>query len=81
MIQKGICPNDFIDNYNKMYNTILPSQYKFHSKLGNLKCDDKTVQIVWNKFKCNIFLDYHNIYMKSNVLLLSDVWENFRKTC
>ena len=84
MIQKGIYPYDFIDNYNKMYTTILPSQDKFYSKLDNSKCDDKdykTAQIVWDKFKCNKFLDYHNIYLKSDVLLLADVWQNFRNTC
>ena len=26
-------------------------------------------------------MDYHNIYLKSDVLLLSDVWNNFKKTC
>ena len=84
MIKKGIYPYDFIDNYNKMYTTILPTQDKFYSKLNESECDDKdylTAQIVWDKFKCEKFLDYHNIYLISDVLLLNDVWENFRKTC
>ena len=84
MIQKGIYPYEFIDNYNKMYTTILPSQEKFYSKLNDSNCDDKdylVAKTVWEKFNCKKFLDYHNVYLKSDVLLLSDVWENFRKTC
>ena len=32
-------------------------------------------QIVWNKFNCNTLLDYHKLYLISDVLLLADVWE------
>ena len=84
MITKGIYPYDFIDDYTKFYTTILPSQDKFYSQLNDSKCDDKDYKIaqtVWEQFKCNKFLDYHNIYLKSDILLLSDVWENFKKTC
>ena len=37
-------------------------------------------QKVYKDFGCETFEDYHNLYLKSDVLLLSDVFENFRKT-
>lgn len=36
---------------------------------------------VYNKLDCQSFKDYHMAYLKCDVLLLADVFENFRKTC
>jgi len=67
-----------------MNDTALPSIDKFSSKLNNSKCDNKDylrAKLVCQKFKCTTFLDYHNLYLHSDVLLLADIWENFKCVC
>ena len=36
---------------------------------------------VWNAFNCKTIRDNRDLYLKSDVLVLVDVFENFRKTC
>ena len=36
---------------------------------------------VWIIFKMNIICDYHDIYLKTGVLLLAGVFEKFFNTC
>ena len=84
MIKKGVYPYDYIDSYEKLFESQLPTQENFYSKLSNEKCNDEdylTAKLVWRRFKCKNMLDYHNIYLASDVLLLSDIWSNFKDTC
>jgi hypothetical protein len=36
---------------------------------------------VWDTFKCKTFKDYINVYVTSDTLLISDIFEEFRTTC
>ena len=84
MIQKGVYPYDHIDSYHKIYVDKLPSQLDFYGVLSSVECSDENyekAQIELNTFICETFLDYHNIYLISDVLLLADIWYNFRNVC
>ena len=84
MKRKGIFPYDYLDSEDRLKETELPRQSKFFNKLTNEACsleDYEHAQNVWTSFDCKSLLDYLLLYLKTDVLLLSDIFENFRKLC
>ena len=84
LTRKGVFPYDYVSSMEKISETQLPPKEEFYSKLNDEDITDDDYQHainVWNTFKCKTIRDYHDLYLKSDVLLLSDVFENFRKTC
>ena len=82
--QKGIYPYDYLSSISKFKETKLPPKEEFYSKLNNEHISDEDYQHainVCNTFKCKTIQDHHDLYLKSDVLLLAEVFENFRKTC
>ena len=83
MVRKGVYPYDYMDSFEK-FNHKLPSKEDFYSILNDQHIsneDYEHAQNVWNKFSLKNMGDYHNSYLKSDILLLADVFENFRNTC
>ena len=84
LTRKGVYPYDYVSSLEKLSETQLPPKEEFYSKLNDEDITDDDYQHairVWNTFGCKTIRDYHNLYLKSDVLLLADVFENFRKTC
>ena len=84
LTRKGVYPYDYVTSINKLKERKLPSKEEFYSKLLDQEISDEDYQHankVWNTFNCQTLQDYQDIYLKSDVLLLADVFENFRKTC
>ena len=82
--QKGFYPYEYMDTEEKFNDTKLPPRKAFYSKLsgrGITKTDYKHAWNVWNTFNMKTFKDYHELYNETDVLLLADVFENFRDLC
>ena len=84
MSQEGVYPYDFMDSFEKFDQTELPTKDQFYSILNDQHITDAEydhAKKVWKTFKIKTMGEYHDLYLGSDVLLLTDVFENFRKTC
>ena len=81
--RKGIYPYEYMNSFEKFEETTLPPMGKFYSALteNSITEDEyKYAQSVWTTMNMKTMGDYHDYYLKSDVLLLADVFETFRKT-
>ena len=84
LTQKGVYPYDYMNCLEKFSETQLPIKEDFYSKLNDCNITDKEykhAQDIWEKFKIRNLGEYHDLYLKTNVLLLVDVFEEFRNIC
>ena len=82
--QKGFFPYDYLDNIEKLKDPTPPPQKAFYSKLtgkGINNYNYKHVLNVWKTWKMKTFKEYLELYNVTDVLLLADVFENFRDIC
>ena len=82
--KKGVYPYDYVTDLSILLETQLPPKKAFYSKLNDEDISDEQyahAKKVWNTFNCKTIRDYHDLYLKTDVLLLADVFEKFRKTC
>ncbi|KYN18249.1 hypothetical protein ALC57_09442 [Trachymyrmex cornetzi] len=84
LTRKGVFPYEYIDNVDKLNETSLPPREAFYSSLTGESISDDDFQHatnVWQRFCIDTLGDYSDLYLKIDVLLLADVFENFRDTC
>ena len=83
-LRKGVYPYDYMDSPERLLETQLPSKNAFYSKLNNKNISDEDythAQKIWKEFGMKTMKDYHDLYLELDVLLLADVFENFREVC
>ena len=84
LLRKGVYPYEYMDEWDKFNEKKLPCKESFYSNLtmGNISDTDyKHASNVFEKFNLNNLGDYHDLYVRSDTLLLADVFENFRNAC
>ena len=81
---KQIYPYDYIDTPERFLECQLPDIEKFHNTLTDeplSQSDYEHAQTVWREFNICDVGEYHDLYVLTDVLLLADVFENFRTIC
>ena len=84
MKKKGVYPYDYMDSVQRFGDQQLPPKEEFYSILTDEGISDEQyehAQKLWDIFGVKTMGDYHDLYLKSDILLLADIFENFRKTC
>ena len=82
MKAKGVYPYDYMDSEANFSQTQLPQKGDFYSLLTNEEISESEyahAQKVWETFGIENMGQYHDLYLKSDVLLLADIFENFRE--
>ena len=82
--RKGVYPYDFTSSFESLKVTQLPNKEQFYNRLGGENINDEDyihAQQVWDTFKIKDLGQYCDLYLKTDVLLLTDVFEDFRNNC
>lgn len=82
LLRKGVFPYNYFDSFEKLKTENLPPKEQFFDNLtkSNITREDyKHACHVYKKFKCSTFKDYLKLYLDCDVVLLADIFENFRK--
>ena len=84
LLRKGVYPYEYMDSWERFTETQLPPKTSFYSKLTGEHISDEDyahAQKVWETFGSRNLGEYCDLYCRTDVLLLADVFETFRKTC
>ena len=93
--QKGACPYEYMDNFERFNEEKLPDKECFYRSVKDGKTGENgkklyghksheeylTCKRNWYVFKTKIMGNYHDHYLKKDVLLLADRFEKFIGTC
>ena len=84
LTEKGVYPYDYMNSFDKFNDEQLPSQEQFYSRLTEEEItndDYNKAKQIWKHFGIKSMGEYHDLYLKTDVLLLTDGFENFRDMC
>ena len=83
-VRKGVYPYEYMDSFHKFDEKELHPIEEFYSSIKKESISDEDnshAQKVFREFNLSSLGDYHDLYCKTDVLLLTDVFESFRKVC
>lgn len=82
IIRKGVMCYEYLSNIERLKEKRLPPINAFYNRLSDSHITDEEysfAQKVFRTFNCKTIGDFVEIYLKTDVLLLADCFENFRE--
>ena len=93
--QKGVYPYEYMNSFKRFNEDKLCARKYFYSSIkdkktgydgkisdGHVSTKDYMIcERIWNRFNVENMGDYHDHYLKKDLLLLTDVFKKFIKTC
>ena len=82
--KKGVYPYEYMDSFKRFKEDKLPDIDCFLSSLKNCDITEKEYQRacnVWKVFGFKNLGEYHDLFLKTDVLLLCDIFEKFIDVC
>ena len=89
--RKGVFPYEWFDEFNKLYETEFPPHEAFRSRLSGSDEDKEEYKNISKeeyefghgvyKKICKNIMEYHDLCLKTDVLLLADVCQEFSNIC
>lgn len=81
---KGCFPYEYLNCWERLNDRALPSREKFYSSLkqAHVSIDEfNRAEDIWVSFNIQTLFEYSNRYLKTDVLLLVDILNNYRIDC
>ena len=84
LTRKGVYPYEYVNSWDRFNETQLPPIDVFYSNLNVSSISEEDyqhAQRVWKEFGIHNLRDYHDLYLRTDVVLLANMYEAFRDTC
>ena len=84
LTRKGVYPYEYINSWDQFNETQLPPKDAFYINLNMSSISEEDyqhAQRVWKEFGVHNLGDYHNLYLRRDVVLMANMFEAFRDTC
>ena len=84
LTRKGVYPYEYINSWDRFGETQLPPINAFYSNLNMSSIseeDYQRAQKVWEEFGIRDLGDHHDLYLRTDMVLLANIFEAFRDTC
>ena len=81
LTRKGVYPYSYMNDFKKFEEITLPPREKFYNELSKKHISDEDYAFIhelWNTYQLKNLGELHDLYMETDVLILTDVFEEFR---